>query len=846
MTSSGGTPSIAEIFESMAYGPAPESRAPAQAWLAAHAPRLGLFIGNEWRQPDTGEYFESVNPATGAPLIEIAQAGQADVDAAVRAAREAFPAWGALPGHARARYLYALARQIQKHSRLLAVLETMDNGKPIRETRDLDIPLVARHFYYHAGWAQLLASELPGMRPLGVVGQIIPWNFPLLMLAWKIAPALATGNTVVLKPAEFTSITAIAFAEIVKSVGLPPGVVNIVTGDGRAGELIVRHPDVDKIAFTGSTEVGRILRRATAGTGKRLSLELGGKSPFIVFDDADLDSVVEGVVDAIWFNQGQVCCAGSRLLVQENIADRLLDKLRARMEKLRVGDPLDKAVDIGAIIAPVQLEKIQRLVRQGVAEGAHMWQPSWSCPTDGYFYPPTLFTEVSPAATIAQVEIFGPVLVAMTFRTPAEAVALANNTAYGLAASLWTENVNLALDMARKVKAGTVWINSTNMFDAASGFGGYRESGFGREGGREGLYEYVRPAWEVEGETASAAEPAEARRNGRGSRRRGTSGASASSAASNGHTTHVESLDTSSTSDYAGDGDGFAPDGALPPIDRTPKLFIGGKQVRPDSGYSREVASPSGQLLGEVGEGNRKDIRNAVEAAQAAVAGWSSATAHNRAQILYYIGENLSARAAEFAQRIAAMTGQPHADTATEVERAVERLFTYGAWADKYDGQVHSTLLRGLTLAVPEPIGVLGLVCPEERPLLGLISLVAPAIAMGNTVVVVPSEQHPLAATDFYSVLETSDVPPGVVNLVTGPRDTLAKVLAEHDDVDGLWYFGTAEGGRIVEEASAGNMKRTWVPYGSARNWSDAAQGEGQEFLREATQVKNIWTPSGE
>ncbi|MFI5274866.1 MAG: aldehyde dehydrogenase family protein, partial [Ktedonobacterales bacterium] len=513
-STTGTGPTVADIFASMAYGPAPESPALANAWLAAHQPRLGLFIGGEFRAPSSGEYFASVNPATARPLIEIAQAGAADVEAAVAAAQTAFPAWSALSGHARARYLYAIARQIQKHSRLLAVLETMDNGKPIRETRDLDIPLVARHFYAHAGWAQLLASEFPDLRPLGVCGQIIPWNFPLLMLAWKIAPALATGNTVVLKPAEFTSITAIAFAEIVRSAGLPPGVVNIITGDGRTGELIVKAP-VAKIAFTGSTDVGRIIRRQTAGSGKHLSLELGGKSPFVVFDDADLDSVVEGVVDAIWFNQGQVCCAGSRLLVQESVAERLLAKLRERMEKLRVGDPLDKAVDIGAIIAPVQLERIQRLVQQGVDEGAHIWQPSWACPTDGYFYPPTLFTEVSPAATIAQVEIFGPVLVAMTFRTPAEAVALANNTAYGLAASVWSESINLALDVARGIKAGTIWINCTNVFDAASGFGGYRESGFGREGGREGLYEYLQPAWEA-GDGAGDVDAAAAHSHERG------------------------------------------------------------------------------------------------------------------------------------------------------------------------------------------------------------------------------------------------------------------------------------------------------------------------------------------
>jgi len=865
------TPSrVAAIFESMEYGPAPESAAPALEWLAAHGPRLPHFIANEWRTPSAGEYFASVNPATGKPLIEVAQGSAADVAAAVAAARAAYPAWSATPGHTRARYLYALARQVQKHARLLAVLETLDNGKPIRETRDLDIPLVARHFYHHAGWAQLMDRELPDMRPLGVVGQIIPWNFPLLMLAWKIAPALATGNTVVLKPAEFTSLTAIAFAELVQRVGLPPGVVNIVTGDGRTGEALV-HAAVDKIAFTGSTEVGRLILRATAGSGKRLSLELGGKSPFVVFEDADLDSVVEGVVDAIWFNQGQVCCAGSRLLVQESIAERLLSKLRARMETLRLGDPLDKAVDIGAIVAPVQLERIQRLVSQGVAEGAQIHQPSWACPTDGYFYPPTLLTEVAPASTLAQVEIFGPVLVAMSFRTPAEAVALANNTAYGLAASVWSENLNLALDVARKILAGTIWINSTNLFDAASGFGGYRESGFGREGGREGIYEYLQPSWEAErrrdrrespsltAEDAENMESAEGTQSGEESQKMqkmqgSTKGGTREIEAENGARSepsreNAAELLSGSHPLRTFASSAFAPSAlhadGLPALDRTPKLFIGGKQARPDSGYSRLVLGANGRVLGEVGEGNRKDIRNAVEAAHAA-AGWASATGHARAQILYYLAENLSTRADELAARIAAMTGQAEHEAGAEVERGIERLFSYGAWADKYDGAVHATPLRGMTLAVYEPVGVLGLVCPDEYPLLGMVSLVAPAIAMGNTVVVIPSERHPLAATDFYSLLETSDLPAGVVNIVTGPRDILAKVLAEHDDVDGIWYFGSAEGARTVELASAGNMKRTWVSYGHERDWMSAEQGEGHEFLREATQVKNIWVPVGE
>jgi aldehyde dehydrogenase (NAD+) len=798
---------IAEIFESMEYGPAPESAGPAVRWLEERQRTFRHLIGGEWREPAEGEFFDTLNPANNQPIARIAQGGAADVDAAVKAAREAFSAWRGLGGHDRARYLYALARQVQKHSRLFAVLESLDNGKPIRESRDLDIPLVARHFYHHAGWAQLLESdpELRDYEPLGVVGQIIPWNFPLLMLAWKVAPALAMGNTVVLKPAEFTPLTALLFAGIAREVGLPPGVFNLVTGDGRTGQALVEHPDIAKVAFTGSTEVGRLIRVATAGSGKKLSLELGGKSPFIVFDDADLDSVVEGVVDAIWFNQGQVCCAGSRILVQEGTAERLTGKLRARMETLRVGDPLDKAVDIGAINSPQQLEKIRTLVRQGQEEGATLWQPSWSCPQEGCFYPPTLFTEVSPSSIIAQEEIFGPVVVQMSFRTPAEAVALANNTRYGLAASVWTENLNLALDIAPKLKAGTVWINSTNLFDAASGFGGYRESGFGREGGREGLWEYLRK---------------EERENSRGAEGQGSGGAAHS---------RTQALRHSPAS---------------PAIDRTAKLYIGGKQARPDSGYSLPVHGADGRLLGEVGHGNRKDLRNAVEAAHKA-SGWAKQTAHNRAQVVFYLAENLAARGEEFARRIAQLTGDEDA-AAREVELSIQRLYTYAAWADKFDGQVHATPFRNVTLAMHEPIGVIGVACPAEAPLLGFVSTVIPAIAMGNTVVAIPSEAHPLAATDFYQVLDTSDVPGGVINLVTGYRDELTETLAAHDDVDAMWYWGSPEGCGLVERLSAGNMKRTWVDYGKPRDWFDPRQGEGREFLRHATQVKNIWVPYGE
>ncbi|HUR02022.1 MAG TPA: aldehyde dehydrogenase family protein [Nonomuraea sp.] len=811
--------SVREVFETMEYGPAPESAKPAEEWLARHDAQFGHFIAGSWTKP--AGTFDVMNPATARTLAAVSQGTKKDVDAAVKAARKALPTWQALGGHGRARYLYALARAVQRNSRLLAVLEAMDNGKSIRETRDIDVPLVARHFYHHAGWAQLMDRELPDRVPVGVIGQIIPWNFPLLMLAWKVAPALAMGNTVVLKPAEFTSLTALRFAQLCSEIGLPAGVVNIITGDGRAGEALVAHPGVDKIAFTGSTEVGRIIRTATAGSGKKLSLELGGKSPFLVFSDADLDSVVEGVVDAIWFNQGQVCCAGSRILVQEGVAERLVAKLKERMETLRVGDPLDKAVDMGAIIAPVQLEKIQELVRRGEDEGAKLWQPSWSCPQDGWFFPPTLLTEVSPAATVAQVEIFGPVVVLMTFRTPAEAVELANNTRYGLAASLWTENINLALDVAPQLKAGTVWINCTNVFDAASGFGGYRESGFGREGGREGLREYVR--WRTDGQVDGRSGGRAVRRSAL-LRRRG-------SAASKDKAPAGKSSDRPTTRP------------PVPPIDRTPKLYIAGKQVRPDSGYSLPVVTSNGRRIGEVGHGNRKDIRNAVEAAHKA-AEWARATAHQRAQVLYYLAENLSLRSEEIARGLAELSTPAAAER--EVALTLDRIYTYAAWADKFDGLIHHTPYRNVTLAMPEPVGVMGVVCPDAWPLLGLVSTVMPVVAMGNTVVVIPSTSAPMAAIDFYQVLETSDVPAGVVNIVTGVGDELAKVLAAHDDVDGIWYFGHAEMSAEIERLSAGNMKRTWVDYGRSRDWADAERAAGEEFLEQATQVKNIWIPYGE
>ncbi|WP_250454792.1 aldehyde dehydrogenase family protein [Caballeronia sp. ATUFL_M2_KS44] len=795
--------SVAEYFSSMEYGPAPEDDSAVRAWLDEHAGRFGHFINGAWREGADDERFDSREPATGRVLASIAQGAGTDVDAAVQAAHGALESWQALGGAGRARHLYALSRMVQRHSRLFAVLESLDNGKPIRESRDIDIPLVSRHFLHHAGWAQLQDREFADWAPLGVIGQIVPWNFPLLMLAWKIAPALALGNCVVLKPAEYTSLTALLFAELAHRAGLPKGVLNVVTGDGRTGAALVEHPRVAKIAFTGSTEVGRQIRATTAGSGKSLTLELGGKSPFIVFDDADIDSAVEGVVDAIWFNQGQVCCAGSRLLVQEGVEAQFIDKLKRRMETLRVGHSLDKGIDMSAIVDDVQLERIRALVERGQSEGCAIHQPSrLALPEGGAFFPPTLVTNVAPASTLAQEEIFGPVLVTMSFRTPEEAVALANNTRYGLAASVWSENISRALDVAPRLQCGVVWINATNLFDAAVGFGGYRESGFGREGGREGIYEYLKPrAWSK-------------------------------------LPVRDESKALSPQSDSLTDA------GNVSAIDRTAKLYIGGKQTRPDSGYSRIVRAPSGAIVGEVGDGSRKDIRDAVTAARG-MTKWSAATAHNRAQVLYYLAENLSARADEFTRQLTLRAGCNERDAKREVDASIARFFTYAAWADKFDGAVHAPPLHGVALAMHEPLGVVGIVCPDEAPLLGFVSLVAPALALGNRVVVVPSETCPLMATDFYQVAQTSDVPGGALNIVTGDARTLAHTLARHDDVDALWCFHGLALSAMVERESVGNLKRTFVDQGRVYDWHDASS-EGLPFLRQSVQVKNIWVPYGD
>ena len=807
-----GSP-VRDAFLRPHYGPAPESDRFANEWLRDGERSFGHFIGGRWTGGD-GALRRTRCPADGRQLATFRYGTSSDVDCAVAAAAAALPGWQEIGGHGRARHLYRLARQLQKRSRLFSVVESLDSGKPVRESRDLDIPLAARHFYHHAGWAQLLPDEFPGYEPVGVVGQIIPWNFPLLMLAWKVAPALAAGNTAVLKPAEYTPLTALLFAEVAHETGLPPGVLNIVTGDGETGAALVRHPGVAKVAFTGSTEVGREIRRVTAGTGKRLSLELGGKSPFVVFESADLDAAVEGVVDGVWLNQGQVCCAGSRLLVQESVEEEVHDRLRDRMERIRVGHPMDKAIDMGALVDRAQLDRVQSYIEAGKADGAAIWQPARPVPDGGVFLPPTLCTGAPVASSIVTEEIFGPVLVSLTFRTPAEAVALANDTRYGLAASIWTEDLSLALEVAPAIKAGTVWVNCTNRFDAASGFGGYRESGFGREGGREGMWEYLTP-------TGPGHDPDSDRKPGGPEQARVRPPVP------------------------AGPPD---PPSTAPPrdrIDRTRKLWIGGRQKRPDGGYSLTVTDRAGAPVAEVPRGNRKDVRNAVEAAARARAGWAGSSGHLRAQILYFVAENLSVRAEEFAGELSRCTGAIDVAARAEVEAAVRTLFTFAAWADKHDGRVHSTPFRNVTFAMNEPVGTVAIRCEDRAPLAGVTGPVAAALSQGNVAVVVLPERFPVPALDLVQILETSDVPAGAVNILSGIHQEVVPTLAAHDDVDQLWDFVADGLSGEVERLSAGNLKRVWVDREGAVDWLSPSARDGEMLLRKATRVKNIWVPYG-
>ncbi|MDC1038753.1 aldehyde dehydrogenase family protein [Candidatus Thioglobus sp.] len=784
--------SILKSFDNLEYSEAFESSKEAQEWLEKNSRRFGQLINGQFISNKDSDLIASLDPSNGELLANIEIANSKQLDSAVSAARKAQPSWENLGGHKRAKVLYALARLIQKHSRLISVLESLDNGKPIRESRDIDIPLAIRHFYYHAGWAQLEEKEFSSYRAIGVVAQIVPWNFPLLMLSWKIAPALAMGNTIVFKAAEQTPLTAMFFAQLCEEAGIPSGVINMINGDGVIGAELAAHKGIDKVAFTGSTAVGRSIRESTAGQGKKLTLELGGKSAFIVFEDADLDAAVEGLVDSIWFNQGEVCCAGSRLLAQAEIADELHQKIKQRIKTLRLGSSLDKSTDIGSLVSNTQFNRVCEMVDEGLNHGGEVFQ-AYELNSDKNYYPPTLITEVDSSHPLVQEEIFGPVLVSMTFRTQSEAIELANNSRYGLAASIWSENINRAMDVAPKVKAGVIWINCHNQFDASCGFGGIKESGFGREGGKEGLFEYLKPQG-------------------------------------------LKSPNKSASTSIS-----FKEEA----VDRTLKFYIGGKQVRPDGGHSLATFNADGSKAAYVGSGNRKDIRNAINAASKA-SSWGSLSGHARAQIIYFIAENLSVRELEWVERLKNLCGISKKQAKAEFDESISRLFSYAAWADKYDGAVHSAPYRGVTMALPEPVGILAQIAPENSPLISTISLIAPAIAMGNCIVFVPSQKFASVALELVQTFETSDVPAGVINIVSGIKQDLAEQLAGHAEADAMWCWAESELVSSVESISARDLKRLWVNDDEDRDWLNPMQGEGLEFLRNATEIKNIWTPYGD
>jgi aldehyde dehydrogenase (NAD+) len=769
------------------YSPAPESTS-----VVSIDETYGLYIGGKFVEPASGDYFKTINPATEEVLSAVALAGEQDVDAAVGAARTAFDDWRDLGPSERGRYVFRIARLIQERSRELAVLESINGGKPIKESRDVDVPLTAAHFFYYAGWADKLDHAFPGRatEPVGVCGQIIPWNFPLLMLAWKIAPALAAGNTVVLKPAETTPLTALLFAAICEQAELPPGVVNIITGAGETGAALVKHPDVDKIAFTGSTDVGRGIQKSLAGTSKKLTLELGGKAANIVFEDAATDQAVEGVVNGIFFNQGHVCCAGSRLLVQESVAESFLAKLKRRLSLLRVGDPLDKNTDIGAINSRDQLNKIKRLVEVGKDEGADIYQPPCEIPDRGFWFPPTIFTGVSQSHRIAQEEIFGPVLSVMTFRTPEEAVEKANNTPFGLSAGVWTEKGSRILWMADRLRAGVVWANTFNRFDPASPFGGYKESGFGREGGRHGLEPYVRLTQRPVTSQVARVE--------RSSKTGGTA--------------------ARTTSD----------------VRKTYKLYIGGKFPRSESGRSYEVTGTSGGFLANAVLASRKDVRDAVVAARSAWPNWSEATAYNRGQVLYRVAEMLESRRGELEHEV----GRAEGEAGAQVDDAIECFVYYAGWTDKLAqvaGNLNPVAGPYFNITVPEPSGVAGIVAPEEPSLSGLVERLAPALCAGDSTVVLASEKFPLPAIVLAECLATADMPGGAVNVLTGKKDELVPVMSSHLDVDVLDVTGI-DGSRLpdAEEAAAGNIKRV-VRRGS----------RGPEAVTAFMDMKTVWHPKG-
>ncbi|MCY4290104.1 MAG: aldehyde dehydrogenase family protein [Aestuariivita sp.] len=770
----------------MEYGPALEDDAQARAWLKENGQKFGHFIDGIYTKPS--HCFDSCNPADNTFLAKLSQATKSDVERAVSAARKAQPAWNKLGGQRRSQYLLALSRMVEERAHLFAVLETLDSGMLIRESLEISIPSALRQFFYHAGLSRLQAEKpYPVRAPYGVCGLILPSRPSFLVLAKNIAPALAAGNTVVLKPDENASLTAHLFAEICNQAKLPSGVVNIVTGDGAVGEELVRHPDIDNIAFTGSISVGRKVREIAAASGIKLALTVGGNSPFVVFDDADIDSAIEDLIEAIWSMQGQAGGAGARLLVQESIASQFLSKLRARMDRLRVGNPLDKCTDVTAVISPAHLNAItERLEKYRTIE---TYAANVQLPNQGNFFVPTLISAPDPSSPLTPEEFAGPILVSTTFRSPAEAIILANKRRY-VAATVWTENINLALDTATKLVSGAVGINSTNLSEADAEAGGKWVSGYASKGGRDGFYAYTKPPKKIR-----------------------------------------KPLDKSN---------GFSSSGSVLEVKGQPsKLYINGREMKPTGGNHYALYGKNKRILGYIPIATKEDLNRAVASADAAQI-WSEKKSYERARTLYLLAENLDRRSVDIARRINSLTGTRTGKA--EVRASVDQLLSYAAWADKFDGQTRQTSPHHIVLTMHQPLGVIGAICSNTPPLLGMVAVIAPAIAMGNRIVLLPSETLPLAAIDFYQVLDTSDLPSGVINVLTGSHLELARHLASNPKVKAIWNFSSSEVGTIVERESVTDLKHIWENGMIDKDWY---QTDSDEFLRAAIKKKTIWIPYG-
>lgn len=812
--------SVADLIANLDYSPAPESPLAAMAWLEDGKRVFGNFIDGVFTPPGK-TLFDAINPATGKVLGHFTQSGQDEVDAAYQAAERAQKKWAKLTPYRRAKFLYALERALMKYRRLFEVLESMNKGKPFMREAKGDVTLSARHLGQHAALANNFRHLFPGREAGGVIGAVIAWNFPLMLLIWKLAGAIAAGNTIVIKPGDTTPVTAMLFAEIAQKIKLPPGVMNIVTGDRETGKLMVAHPIPWKISFTGSTPAGQHIQQVLAGTNKKFTAELGGKTPIIVFPDSDLDSVVEAIVRSILMNSGEVCCACSRLIVHQSVAPRLIEMLQRRFARIRVGDQLDKNTDMGPQNSKAQLEKILRMIELARENGATVWQPDCVLPEGGCYTKPTILTNIGTDDPVAKGEVFGPVIAAFEFRTTAEAVELAKRTEFGLAVSIYTNDVAKANHVAKAMKAGTVWINCVEQFDGAAGFGGSRMSGFGREGGYEGMFD-------VTVDASGPVDPYAPQPNPE-------------------PIPEIQELGLDQRDELTPPPIDLrlVEDSDDSPLDTTLRFLVNGELVRPDGEMCFAVMSSSGEYLGDVGNANRKDLRNAVSAAYKAKDSWADKGGDMRRKVLMFMAERLRLNRFRLASEILRQTGCTSREAFAEVDLAIEQLFTWASWAVTYGGTIQTVAQANMScIATNGPIGVAGVRAPDTSPLLGIIDLIGPLLAMGNSVVLI-SGKHALTAMTLVEIFGVKDMPPGVLNILTAKDpDKLATSLAKHGAVNVLWCFGASDATvREIKTEAACNMKQVWAGPALLLDWMRS--GDPREALRHATEVTNIWTTFG-